>query len=319
MGYARDPSFWRDKTVTVDVEKDLPEALGEAFSRLATAALAQGLLHSYVATEESLPVLRGRLRVGDQIARRHGRLIPLEVRYDEFTEDIPENQILLAAVLRCMRLPVGADARRRLARLRMQLADVRRPPASSLPRWQRSRLNARYQPALRLAEVILAGASFEHRVGDLLVTEFAVDMWKVYEDFVCTALAEALRPLGGAARLQYSTHLDLADKVDVRPDFAWTVGGVPRLVADAKYKAQRPDGFPNADLYQVLAYCTVLGLEDGHLVYAAGNGMEAAVHQVRGSPVRIHAHTLELDVPKEKVLAQINELAGVMLPYGSSR
>ena len=47
----------------------LPEALAEAFARLATRALEQGLLHGYVETEESLPVLRGRIRVGDQIAR----------------------------------------------------------------------------------------------------------------------------------------------------------------------------------------------------------------------------------------------------------
>ena len=29
---------------------------------------------------------------------------------------------------------------------------------------------------------------------------------------------------------------------------------------DAKYKAEKPAGYPNADLYQLLAYCTVLGL-----------------------------------------------------------
>jgi hypothetical protein len=28
---------------------------------------------------------------------------------------------------------------------------------------------------------------------------------------------------------------------------------------------------PNADLYQLLAYCIVLGLHSGHLVYAKGN------------------------------------------------
>jgi 5-methylcytosine-specific restriction enzyme subunit McrC len=309
MGYARDPRFWQDRTVAVDHEKDLPEALGEALSRLATNALAQGLLHGYVTREESLPVLRGRLRVGDQITARYGHLMPLEVRYDDFTDDIAENQILLAALVRCLHLPISHDARRRLTRLRVQLADVSAIPGTTLPEWRPSRLNTRYHPALRLAEVILAASSFEHRVGDLLVTEFAFDMWRIYEDFVCTALAEALRPLGGTSYLQYRTHLDLAKTVTVRPDFVWTTRGEPYVVADAKYKVQRPAGFPDADLYQMLAYCTVLGLRDGHLIYAAGSGVDAAVHDIRGANVCIHAHTLDLDVPKELLLAQVDGIA----------
>jgi 5-methylcytosine-specific restriction enzyme subunit McrC len=38
-----------------------------------------------------------------------------------------------------------------------------------------------------------------------------------------------------------------------------------------KYKAEKPGGFPDADLYQLLAYCTTLRLPVGHLVYAEGN------------------------------------------------
>ena len=57
-------------------------------------------------------------------------------------------------------------------------------------------------------------------------------------------------------------------------------------VIDAKYKAEKPAGYPNADLYQLLAYCTVLGLRDGHLVYARGNE-DPARHVVRQSGVEI--------------------------------
>ena len=30
------------------------------------------------------------------------------------------------------------------------------------------------------------------------------------------------------------------------------------------------DGFPNADRYQMLAYCRTLGLQAGHLIYTEG-------------------------------------------------
>ena len=51
--------------------------------------------------------------------------------------------------------------------------------------------------------------------------------------------------------------------------------GAAAAVIDANYKAEKPAGDPNADLYQLLAYCTVLGLPVGHLVYARGNANPA--------------------------------------------
>ena len=111
--------------------------------------------------------MRGRIREADQIKRRFGRLIPLEVRYDDFTVDIAENQLLLAAAQRLLRMPgLTRRTRHSLQRLRLQLADVTPPTAGVRPSWQPSRLNARYVPALYVAEMILDGRSFEQRVGD---------------------------------------------------------------------------------------------------------------------------------------------------------
>lgn len=310
MGYATKPKFWRNHSVLLDVESDLPEALAHAFARLASKAVEQGLLQGYKTVDESLPVLRGRIRVRDQISRRYGAGLPLEVTYDDFTVDVAENQILLAATVRLLRVAkLSATARQRLQHLRLQLADVtelRRGDA--VPRWQATRLNARYHAALHVAELILAGDSFEQRVGDLEVSGFVFDMWKIYEDFVSVALGEALKPYGGTASLQHRMHLDQANQVEMRPDFLWTGLDGRRVVVDAKYKAEKPAGFPQADLYQLLAYCTVLELTNGHLVYAKGNEVEVA-HSVRGSSVAITCHTLDLDQPPDRLLEQVGNLA----------
>lgn len=81
----------------------------------------------------------------------------------------------------------------------------------------------------------------------------------------------------------------------MRPDLVWYRGGSPVAVVDAKYKVERPSGFPDADLYQMLAYCIALGLRDGHLVYARGEA-EERTHRVLGTGITIHVHTLDLDV-----------------------
>lgn len=313
MGYAQSPSFWRDTDVDLDPEQDLFSAVADAFARLATRALDQGLLHGYRTTDDTLPVLRGRMREAEQISRRYGLMVPLEVRYDEFTVDVAENQLLLAAVHRLLRLPrISVQARKTLLRLRLQLADVSLlPRGQELPRWQPSRLNIRYQPALRFAELVLAANSFEQRVGSLAVTGFVFDMWRIFEDFVCVALSEAMGAYGGRSELQHRAHFDEARDVSMRPDYVWSTGGGVRVVADAKYKAQKPAGFPQADLYQLLAYCTVLCLQHGHLIYAKGEEVPKR-HVVAGSPVTIHCHTLDLERPPAELLDQVSRLATLM-------
>ena len=84
----------------------------------------------------------------------------------------------------------------------------------------------------------------------------------------------------------------------LRPDIVWQIRGSAVAVIDAKYKAEKPAGYPNADLYQLLAYCTVLGLRVGHLVYAKGNE-EPARHVVRRSGVEILCHAIDLSQPPE--------------------
>lgn len=312
MGYARSPAFWRDDRVRLDPEFGLPEALADAFARLATKAFDQGLLKGYRTVDETLPLLRGRVREADQLRRRWGRSMPLEVRYDDFSVDIAENQVLLAACLRLLRLPgVGARPRARIQRLRLQLADVTPPVGRVPPSWLPNRLNARYQPALELAELILRGRSFEHRIGGVTMTGYLFNMHTIFEDFITVALSEALRPYGGRSVLQYGTFLDEDDQVEIRPDFVWFKGGHPQIVADAKYKAEKPAGFPQADLYQMLAYCTVLGLNEGHLIYAKGNEVEQG-HVIRRSGTTVVAHALDLTAAPSSLAAAVHALvAGV--------
>lgn len=314
LGYALNPSGWRDLDVPLVAAPDLLTAVAYAFIRQAERATQQGLLQGYRTFDDALPVLRGRIREADQMRRRHGLPVPLEVLYDEFTVDIPENQMLRAAAERLLRLPrVSADVRRGLRRLAaVMLAEVSPVPAGHpLPRWHASRLNVRYHVALRLAELVLAAESFDQQRGSLRVSGFLFDMAKIFEDFVCVAMREALTPYGGRVRFQHPTHLDDDARVPMRPDIVWLLDAIPIAVADAKYKAEKPAGFPHADLYQLLAYCTALGLDRGHLIYARGNELPAR-YRVLNAHVEIICHTLDLDVEPDRLLFQVDRLASTL-------
>ncbi|MEO7196497.1 MAG: restriction endonuclease, partial [Pseudonocardiaceae bacterium] len=307
VGYAAHSGGWRDEDVGLDVAEGLVPAIAQALCRQTERALRPGLLQGYRTVEESATVLRGRVREADQLRRHHGRAIPMEVRYDDFTVDVPENQILLAAITRMAGVPrVDTESGRRLTTLRARLAGVTTPARGTcLPSWQPNRLNQRYHTALRLAEVIWQATSPEHTPGSLLANGFLFNLEKIFEDFVVGALSDELRARdSGVATHHYPCHFDEEYRVQMKPDLVWHVGGRPVAVVDAKYKQEQPV----ADLYQVLAYCTALRLQRGHLVYARGNAQPIR-HAVRHADIEIVCHALDLRLPPAKLLAQVGGIA----------
>ncbi|MET7635729.1 restriction endonuclease [Streptomyces sp. NPDC005078] len=317
LGYSLDPRAWRDGQVDVTEHRDLLPALAHAVERQVDRALRQGLLQGYRSTEDTSFVVRGRIREAEQIRRHFGASLPVEIAYDEFTADIAENQLLRAAVEQLLRLSgVPSDVRRRLLHQRARLADttplVR---GQALPVWYPTRLNARYHHALRLARVVLEDSSAEHAAGGLRIDGFLFNMNKLFEDFVTVALRECFRSTEYTARFQDPHHLDEATEVRMKPDFVlYGSDRIPKAVVDAKYKAEKPHGYPDADLYQMLAYCTALGLPEGHLIYAKGNAAHAA-HRVRHAGIRIHQHALDLDQEPAVLLGEIRSISGQFAPH----
>jgi len=300
---------WHGEDVEVLQLGELVVAVAEVFERAAARGLARGLLQGYRSRDETSVVVRGRIREADQLRRRYGAPLPVEVRYDDFTVDIPENRLLRAATRRARGLPgLPGDLRKRLGRLDLLLDEV--SPVDGLPEpWTPTRLTTRLHPALALAELLLRGSGFDQGVGDLQVAGFVVNMAVVFEDVVCSVLGEQLSASSGTTQRQDPWFLDRRGAVRMLPDLVWYPDGVaPGAVVDAKYKAERPGGFPDADLYQMLAYCTALEVPVGHLVYAQGNE-EGARHDVVGSRVAIRAHTVDLSRPVADMRRQLAAIA----------
>jgi 5-methylcytosine-specific restriction enzyme subunit McrC len=322
LGYAQRPRGWRQEEVNAGERPELLPAMAYAFARAAERALRQGVLLGYRETEESLTVVRGRIREADQIRRRYGLPVPVEVRFDDYTVDIPENRLLLSATHRLLRLPgVPADTRKLLRHLLLRLDGVERlVPGRPLPKWTPNRLNIRYHTALGLAELVLRSASYELHDGTTVpVDGLMLKMWRVFEEFLTAALSEALRPYGGRTRQQdIRHHLDHARRVRLRPDFVYYApDGEPVAVVDAKYKIEDSPGEHQADLYQILAYCTVMGLRRGHLVYAEG-AAEPYAHRVVGTDgVEIVETALDLSLPPDELLSQVGRLARELAGAGA--
>ena len=165
IAYAMDPKDVADGHLRVETGDDgVLEAIALAFARRTQRAIQRGLLQGYRREEDALNTVRGRIRFGEQIGRRFGIPLPIEVAFDEFTEDIEENRLLKTAIHRLGHTFIRSEPIRREVRsLRpafttVGLGSYRRGAA---PEVRYTRLNEHYRPAVELARLIIENSSLE--------------------------------------------------------------------------------------------------------------------------------------------------------------
>jgi 5-methylcytosine-specific restriction enzyme subunit McrC len=306
LTYARDPTGWRRTHAHFAGAPTLLAAVAWGFAATAEQALRAGPLRGYHRFEETTAVLRGRVRVGEQLARG-GLPLPVHVVRDEYDLDIIENQMLLGAARLLSRLPlVGPPVRPRLRRIAELLGEVTpvrdvrslRPPPIT-------RLNRHYEPALVLADLVIRGTSVSSRPGARRSVTFAFELHRVFEDFLEVALRAALRRRGAQLiRQPKGRSLDYQRTLGLEPDFVAVRDGRAVTVLDAKFKRLERD--LGGDAYQLLAYLLEFGPRCGLLVSATGTHSN---RRVRAVDKILGVRPLALDQPAERVLAQVDALA----------
>ncbi len=291
-------------------EYALPDVLALSLFSAARRAFSRGLLHGYLEEDDALHTVRGRVRFGEQMRRRFGVALPVEVRYDEFTDDILANRLVKAATLRLggMRLRSKA-ARIELGRIAGTLDNVSLVEFSplSVPEVRFDRLNEHYREVVSLSRLILRQSAFEFRRGEVRASGFLVDMNVVFQEFVTQALREQLGVSRSLFLERYIPSLDRQGRVKLKPDLTWWHGRDCLFVGDAKYKVAE-GRVHHDDLYQLLAYVTALDLPGGMLIYAKGEA-EQVVHEVRRFHRRLEIAALDLSRPLNAVLKRVDEVA----------
>ena len=311
IAYSLDAAYWQRSGFNFDVEAPLLESMIPGFIRQVRRALSHGVLHGYRTEEDSLPTIRGRLRLEDQIRTRHGMLIPAEVRFDEFTEDINENRLIKAALFSLRKMVIRSDSlRNQLNEFDHLLGQVTLMEyhSSNLPIVKYTGLNEHYRSAVELSKLILKSASIELRQGSSISSAFIIDMNTVFEDFVVTALRESL----GLSQLAFPKNarmnLDHDRQIPIKPDLSWQEGGRCVFVGDVKYKRTRSIKGENPDIYQVLSYAVAADLRNTMLVYAKGEAQESRYH-VGYPSCQIEIRALDISLSPQMILGQIAAIA----------
>jgi 5-methylcytosine-specific restriction enzyme subunit McrC len=313
VSYACNAVKWFDAQPEYGRDIELTEVVAMIFARAVEQATRRGLLNGYQSEDESMQAPRGRILFDEQLRRRLRMSSPIEVRHDNYTPDVIENRLLVAALSILGRLSLRHESvRRELLRAQRLFGAVKRMHFSrnSVPEVLFTRLNRHYQPVVSLATLVLRSASLDLGKGGAHGSAFLVDMNHVFEQFVRRALRRALNldtqsfPDRGP-RLR----LDQAGRVPLKPDLCLLEGNRIAWVGDAKYKRLPSETYKNADLYQLLAYTVVTGLSGGTLIYAADEGISAAEHIVLEAGKKLQVVALDLSAPSNMILRQIDRIA----------
>jgi 5-methylcytosine-specific restriction enzyme subunit McrC len=302
LGFSEQDRWW-DIAATLGEADHVVPAMTMLFVKQADRAIDRGAHYGYRQVDVAGPALRGRLREADHMRRRRGLALPVEVRLQEHTLDVPENQLLLTAARKLQSLgEFTSIPQRRLHRCIGRLVGVRELPAGSpLPPTRVAKHNPAYGPALRLARLILADRSVEMvktGTADTPVTGFLLNMETVFQDYLALALKRQFEDPDNV-RPDHQYHLD--------PDVTIWREGACVAVLDAKYKPGTGTSF-SADLNQVIVYCMTLGARQGHLVYV-DDTTSATSYEITGTGIRVSVRSLNLDQDIPVLQSDIQDLA----------
>jgi 5-methylcytosine-specific restriction enzyme subunit McrC len=290
-----------DDSTTATPGTEALDFLAARLARLLAERSRAGLHRAYAERADSGPFLQGRLDVPAQLRDPAGRKDALHCRYEDFTVDVPCNQVGKATALLLVRSPLVAEGVR--AGLRQALLGyegVRPVPlgpdcfAAAAP----DRLTEAYRPLLELCRLLADSLDPGAHAGADAGPAFLLDLERVFERYLTAGLVRAFagRPgYGVAVGPLYHASPPTPGRPDftVRPDVTVSRRGSLALVVDAKWKRLPRTSLVTADAYQALAYCAALGVGRAALVYP-GRRDRVRDYPLAGSPVRLRVHTLRV-------------------------
>jgi 5-methylcytosine-specific restriction enzyme subunit McrC len=277
-----------------------------------------GLARGYAERQNEGPYLVGRLDLPAQARESPARKDVLHCRHDDFTPDVPANQLPRAVVEALLAgLPLGATARQALQAARAALVEIASVPLSAdlLARAERSPGPPEQRPLLELCRWIAEGLA--PGVGAGTAPAFLLDLERLFEGHLTRGLVEAFagRPGWRAAVQQAHVIRGTGPDVLLRPDVVLERQNGPPIVVDAKWKRLPGSAVVTDDLYQVLAYATTLGAELAVLVYP---GRRLRVFEHRFGPVCVQARTLNVAGRREACARALRRLGRDLLSAGGA-
>ncbi len=267
------------------------EQLVESFVDECNQILTRGLYKSYQVRDESIPMLKGKLLLKQQIINQSKFNLKFHCEFDEFTANNLENIILLDCLNICQQIAksesVQTDIRHLINRMYMEI-DGRNVDVQEFKKLRYTRLNQNYKVAHFFAKLIITQRGLMN--WSMMRTSFTppyfLKTWELFEKFVRKLLAEYYSPLSihkpdsiTSWRIIDAQGND-QDPITMIPD----IMGYKKLdedhqnpvfIADAKMKDDPKTG----DSYQMAFYLQKYGLKKGYFLLPQKTKMEHFIEE----------------------------------------
>jgi 5-methylcytosine-specific restriction enzyme subunit McrC len=297
------PLLPQHDTVATMPGQVLLNTLAARLAQLMRQQAVQGLPRAYVERREQGPFLQGRLDVVRQVRQAPGHKERLACAFEDFTSDVPLNQIPRSTAAHVLaHAELGEAARQQLQHALAGYEEITPlvVTAQTFAQVQRQPLPDGIRSLLELCQLLLEGSFAAQQTGSVPYPAFLLSLERAFEQYGTRLLRQAVDSTAGRLTLQAQLscvpHPRQPGQPDLRmrPDVLLCRDDQPVLVVDLKWKSSPP---VRADLYQILAYCAALGCTRGALIYpgtrsrrwlyhfAAAN-LTMAIYQVRltGAP-----------------------------------
>lgn len=304
----------------------LLDILIRLFADRLLAEARRGLPRAYLAQEEDLPALRGRLDVRRQFTALAVRPDRLACHYDALLADTALLRIMKAGVVLLRRHARATETIRRLDELRFLLADISDVPANALP-WSQVRIdrtNRRWETLYGLARLFLKrewqATHHDSRAQHGITLLFPMN--DLFEGYIAALAKRALRGTEWTVHTQGGGMFCLIEegeggrpRFQTKPDLLIKQGRDTVMVIDTKWKriGRNPDdakrGVSQADVYQMMAYARLYRCPEVMLLYPhhAGLGAHAlnAAYGILAGEERLRVASVDLVSGEAAVVEQL--------------
>jgi len=238
------------------------ELIIQLFTNQCKKLLQKGLVKSYQIHQETVPFLKGKLLLQQQIKNQSKFNLQFACEFDEFTENIVENQILLSTLNRCYHMTSSHHRKSTIQKIIRHMdseVELRRIGIEDFKKVQYTRLNSHYKKPHELAKLILRHLGlfdFKKQSASFVVPYF-IPMYQVFEDFLAQLFDENYSMTIDSQVSTTSWKVN-GNVTSIRPDLITYYTKLPKKgkeisIIDAKYMLGSKFGKEKED-YQIAFY-----------------------------------------------------------------
>ncbi len=241
-----------------------------------TLLVRKGIRSDYLAKEENLHFLKGKLNIAKQIQQNAIHKERFFVEYEEFSSDRVENRLIKTTLEFLYKKSKLNKNQQRIREFLFVFDDVSSSKniKNDLKSVKLDREMREYEQILLWSKTFLLGNSFSPHSGKDIALALLFDMNLLFESYVGAYLKKKGFDVRAQDKGKYL--VEQPNRYALRPDFVLNKDTENEIVADTKYKnIKEQKDISQTDMYQLYAYGTKYKqTKQLYLIYPKGEELE---------------------------------------------